>query len=409
MIRDTFGRMQLVVTIFERDIDDAVRAIRALDRDHDMVEVRFDAFGSGDVEAFRDVTTKPVILTNRGGEPVEADFGLIDVEFGRKIQHRDRTVLSFHDFGGVPDLEPLIDAMLAERCAHTKIAVTPRDFADNERILAAIRPGLTIFGMGERGLYSRILAPFFGSELSFVAVDDEHAAAPAQVSLQSALAIYGDRNLPRSPKIFAIAGNPAGHSLSPTIHNPLFRKRGVAAAYTIASVASFDELIEPFTSKRIAGLSVTAPFKDAAYAFAERFAAPNALETRAVNTLVNTPGEILADNTDVDGFETLLRNIKGNRAAVLGAGGTGRAAVVALKRAGFEVTVYNRTPRKGTRPLDEIERFRGDVIVNTLPKGVMVNANATIDAAYTGPHGTGFALLQAQAIRQNELFLKAFS
>src|SRR5207245_10713061 len=130
------------------------------------------------------------------------------------------------DFEGIPDLQPLIDAMTAFGCAHTKIAVTPQTLRENEELLAAIRPGLAIFGMGERGLYSRILAPFFGSELFFAG-----NVAPGQLSLELAVAIYGDRRGISEPeKIFAIAGNPAGHSLSPSIHNPLFRKAGVSAA-----------------------------------------------------------------------------------------------------------------------------------------------------------------------------------
>src|SRR5205823_3637798 len=193
-----------------------------------MIEVRLDAFRGRNAEPFRNITKKPIIFTNRGGEPVDADFGLIDVEYGRKVKYPDRTVLSFHDFEAVPDLKQLIAAMTAFGCAHTKIAVTPRTLRDNESLLDAIRPGLTIIGMGERGLYSRILAPFFGSELFFAG-----NAAPGQLSLERALAIYGDRKLPKPEKIFAIAGNPAGHSLSPSIHNPLFRKHRVPGAYTI--------------------------------------------------------------------------------------------------------------------------------------------------------------------------------
>jgi 3-dehydroquinate dehydratase len=374
-----------------------------------MVEIRVDAF-RGDVGAFRDVTTKPIIFTNRGGDPVDADFGLIDVEYGRAINDPERTILSFHDFERVPDLAPLIDSMLAHRCAYTKIAVTPHNLAENEAILAALRFGLTLFGMGERGMYSRILAPFFGSELAFVSVDDAHSAAPGQLSLEKALAIYSTK-IVRPAKVFALAGNPAGHSLSPTIHNPLFRERGVAAAYTVASVESFDEVVEPFIGGRLAGMSVTAPFKAAAFEFAQRIGASvgkNAIDARAVNTLVTTKSGVIADNTDVDGFEALLKGVKGTRAAVVGAGGTGRAAVVALRRAGFEVTIYNRTPRDGALPLDAAAGFSGDVIINTLPKGVAVNCKSTIDAAYDGRQGTGYQLLQAQAIRQNELFLKAF-
>lgn len=415
--------MQLVVTIYEKTLEKALMECGGLPPPL-MAEIRVDAFGGGDLEKFRGAKV-PLLFTNRGGDAVAIDFGLIDVEYGQTINDPARTVLSFHDFEGVPDLDPLIDSMMALGCRYTKIAVTPRDLHENELLLEKQRPGLTLFGMGERGLYSRILAPFFGSDLTFVSIDDERSAAPGQIALEKALAIYGDsvvdpRPAPRGecgrrpgegPLIFAIVGNPARNSLSPTIHNPLFREKGVNGAYTIANVDSFDEVIAPFEAGRLTGMAVTAPYKDNAFAYAQRIGANvgrNAVDARAVNTLVRTRAGVIADNTDVDGFEILLRDIKGKRGAVIGAGGTGRAALVALRRAGFDVTVFNRTPRDGARPLAYAERFQGDVVINTLPKGVDFAINATITAAYTGREGTGYKLLQAQAIRQNELFLKAF-
>lgn len=405
----------MVVTIYERTREQALQAIRGVHDRHDMVEVRVDAFGGGDLEAFRGATALPILFTNRGGDPVDVEFGLIDVEHGRTVKHPARTVLSYHDFEGMPDLEPLIAAMQRQGCAYTKIAVTPRTFAENETLLRALRPRLTLFGMGDRGLYSRILAPFFGSELSFVSVNDERQAAPGQLSLERAIAIYGER--PHRPAhVFAVVGNPAGHSLSPSIHNRLFRKHGVPAAYTIASVESFEEVIEPFTTKRLTGISVTAPFKDDAFAFAQQTGAAigaNALEARAVNTLVHMKERVVADNTDVDGFETLLRGVSVGRAAVVGAGGTGRAAMIALRRAGFEVTVFNRTPRDRARPLDELAQFEGDLLINTLPSEAPIAlppVKTLLETAYGGQRtaASSLRLLQAQAIRQNALFMKAF-
>ena len=404
--------MKLVVTIYEQRFENAIAAIRALPPDHDMVELRVDAFGgTADFDAVRAATSKPMIFTNRGGDPVDAPFGLIDVEYGRAIKQPERTVLSFHDFDRLPDLEPLIRDMMASRCTHTKIAVTPKNLRENETILGAQRAGLTLFGMGERGLYSRILAPFLGSELAFAG-----NAAPGQLSLERALAIYGDRRLRKIDHVFAVVGNPAGHSLSPSIHNPLFRQHGVPAAYTIASVESFDEVIEPFTAGRLAGMSVTAPFKEDALRFAERIGAKiavNASEARAVNTLVRTKSGVIADNTDVDGFEILFHGARGKRAAVVGAGGTARAALVALRRAGVAATVYNRTAKDGALPLDTLMQFDGDIIINTLPAGVEVSTpevETIIETSYSGQRTaeSGQQLLQAQAIRQNELFLRAF-
>ena len=323
-------------------------------------------------------------------------------------------MLSHHDWNGVPELAPLIAAMSSVGCAHTKIAVTPRTLSENEALLNVARERVSIFGMGERGLYSRILAPFFGSELTFVAPDDAHVAAPGQLTLERALAIYGDGDLPRNPRIFAVAGNPAGHSLSPSIHNPVFRQRGVAAAYTIASFETFDEIAEAFLARRIRGLSVTAPFKAAAFALATSERGDireHARMTGVANTLVWIDGRIVADNTDVDGFLALLAGRPRGRAAIVGAGGTASAARVAIERSGYTVTLYNRTPGKlAARPLSDVASFDGVLIVNTLPIGAVVELPRdipVIDAAYRGASGTGYDLLRAQAARQNMLFLEA--
>ena len=133
-----------------------------------------------------------------------------------------------------------------------------------------------------------------------------------------------------------------------------------------------------------------------------------------MNTLVRIRGRIVADNTDVDGFEALIAKTNARTAAVVGAGGTARAALVALRRADIVYTVFNRTPDKlNARPLDQLAAFRGDLVINTLPRNVAVTlpiAGTIIEAAYGGEshaNFNGLDLLRAQAVRQSELFLEA--
>jgi 3-dehydroquinate dehydratase type I len=406
-----------VVTIYEESCARAVDAMGALQREHDMVEVRAERFPSIDLHALRAATAKPIILTYRGqhmarsivARAMEAGIDFVDVEWreGIEIVAPERTVLSHHDYEGMRDVERIMKAMRGRHCAFTKLAATPQTFADNERLLALL-PG-TVIGMGEHGLYARILAPFKGAELTFVAATN--MAAPGQLTLERALDIYGRGPL-RADRVFAVAGNPAGHSLSPSIHNRLFREKHVPAAYTIASIDRFAEITEAFLRGEPCGLSVTAPFKEEAFDFAVAHGAElgdNARRARAVNTLVNIRGRIIADNTDVDGFAALLPHA--TKAAVLGAGGTARAALVALENAGIPATVYNRTVSKGDLPLDALQSFDGDLIVNTLPPGANVAIPPcahVIEAAYGAGQRGGLALLEAQAVRQHELFMKVF-
>lgn len=416
--------MQLVVTIYEETPEKAIDVIRALRDDHDAIELRVDAFGGRAVDwaAVRAATAKPVIATNRGGAPVaDAEVDWIDAEWGHPIPAGRRVILSHHDYEGMPDVERLMTEMRGAE--QVKIAVTPRNFADNVRLLAVLeeKSNLSVIGMGGRGLYARILAPFFGSELQFVSVDAARQAAPGQLTLAQALAIYGpNRNALHAEKIFAIVGNPAAHSGSPAIHNAIFRERGVAAAYAIFETDDFRDIAEPLArGDRFApaGISITAPFKEEAFSFATEIGADirrNAHDAEAVNTLVRIGGQVVADNTDVDGFAALIGRTSARTAAVIGAGGTARAALVALHRAGIESTVFNRTEgRLSARPLDQLPSWRGDLIINTLPQNVsnpLPDAATIIEAAYgrdSRADFNGLDLLRAQAARQSELFLEA--
>lgn len=426
--------MMLFVTILEKTPGAAIQAIRDLRLDHDGVEVRVEEYESYDPAALRAATSKPMILTRRGGEmrageidaAIAAGIEWVDVEFGRTVpeRHRARIVLSHHDYEGMPDLGKLIGEMRAAGCAHIKIAVTPQSLQDNFRLLDLLesgRPALhtSVIGMGERGLFSRIAAPFLGSELTFAGI-----AAPGQITLERALGIYGDRRQVLHAKhLFAIVGSPGRPSRSPAIHNRLFREKGVPGAYTIASVGRFEEAAQAFQSGRLSGMSVTAPFKEDALRFAEKAGleiAKNAREARAVNTVVDG----IADNTDVDGFETILRQICGRdrkSAAVIGAGATGRSALVALRRLGVDATIFNRRPVEGAHPLEAARTFDGEIVINTLPPGVPLDlalrpGTAYIEAAYDIPrrdlpgvdYHDGLELLHAQAVRQHQLFMRVF-
>jgi 3-dehydroquinate dehydratase type I len=446
--------MKLVVTVLEDSCERAVDAIRPIRLPHDMVEVRAERFASIDFETLRAATEKPLILTWRraprsagilpaappasspqdagGAAAWKAAFrsgiDFIDVEWreGVTIEDPARTVLSHHDYDGMTDVETIMAKMRALNCAYTKLAATPKSFADNERLLKLL-PG-TVIGMGERGLYSRILAPFRGSELAFVAASN--IAAPGQLTLDRALAIYGE--WPRmAERVFAVVGNPAGHSLSPVIHNQLFRQKKVNAAYTIASIEHFDEITDAFLRGEPCGLSVTTPFKEDAFAFAREHA-ENAKRARAVNTLVNVNGKIIADNTDVDGFAALLMECGGNAtafrsapqesggvatalqtAAVRRRGPTARAALVALEDANVRATMFTRDN------MHELRNFSGDLIINTMPAEAEVEippCRVYFEAAYSGQpkkvdaeqRFDGLDLLHAQAVRQHELFMKVF-
>jgi shikimate dehydrogenase len=123
------------------------------------------------------------------------------------------------------------------------------------------------------------------------------------------------------------------------------------------------------------GANVTIPHKQAALALATR-ASDGAREIGAANTLTfSEDGEIAAENTDAPGLLAALgRSPRGMRALVLGAGGSARAAVWALRGAGAaEVSVWNRTP---ARALELARALGARAVDHPEPAELLVNCTS---------------------------------
>jgi len=151
-------------------------------------------------------------------------------------------------------------------------------------------------------------------------------------------------------RLAGVIGSPVRHSLSPALHNAAYEACGLDWVYVALEVAP-DAAAQAFAGMRalgIAGLSVTMPHKEAAFAAVDELS-PSARAMRAVNCVHLRDGVLVGHNTDGDGFVDSLRadaslDPKGLRVAVVGAGGAARSVVEALARNGAAaVTVVNRT------------------------------------------------------------------
>lgn len=145
----------------------------------------------------------------------------------------------------------------------------------------------------------------------------------------------------------------------------------------------FAETVHALPAAGFVGANVTVPHKHAAIELADDVT-ERGRAIGAVNTLRFADGRVEADNTDAPGMIAALpRPVDGARALVLGAGGTARAAVWALRDAGAEVAVWNRTHARacalcadlGARPVEAVEP--ADLLVNTTTVGMG-----------SGPHST---------------------
>lgn len=200
----------------------------------------------------------------------------------------------------------------------------------------------------------------------------------------------------------AVLGSPVSHSLSPVLHRAAYA--ALSLPYWRYDAIECDDVALPDFVGRLgpewAGLSVTMPGKRAAVELADEVT-PTALAVGAANTLVHgLAGEWLADCTDVDGVLGSLAAYGVSVAAsavVLGAGGTATAAIVALSQLGVSsLTVVARSAVRAAdamacaarvglpaavAPWSELPSLGADILVTTVPAGVVDDALAAVVAA----------------------------
>ncbi|HCB37170.1 MAG TPA: shikimate dehydrogenase [Acidimicrobiaceae bacterium] len=149
--------------------------------------------------------------------------------------------------------------------------------------------------------------------------------------------------------VAGVIGRPIGHSLSPTLFNAAFAHLGLDWTFAAWDVAPGDgeAAVRAMTTLDIAGLSVTMPHKHDALRGCDELDA-RAAALGAVNCVAARAGVLRGFNTDGDGLVAALRaelglTLRGLPTAVVGAGGAGRSAALALAEAGARVLVANRS------------------------------------------------------------------
>ena len=137
------------------------------------------------------------------------------------------------------------------------------------------------------------------------------------------------------------------------MHNAAFRALGLDWTYELLEV-TVDELPAAVNRLRVAdvaGANVTIPHKLAVMERLDRLDA-DALRARAVNTITNESGKLVGSNTDVAGIRAALGELglqsRGANVVILGAGGSARAAAVALE--GAHLTFVSRHPEDADMP-----------------------------------------------------------
>lgn len=160
------------------------------------------------------------------------------------------------------------------------------------------------------------------------------------------------------PTMLGVAGWPVAHSRSPAMFAPALAELGLDWRYVHLPLPPerFDETARALPGSGYRGINVTIPHKRAAHDLADELTGA-ARAIGAVNTLTFEDGRIEGDNTDAGGFlDALGADPAGWRCLVLGAGGSARAVVWALREAGAgEVSIWNRTAARAAELAAEFD------------------------------------------------------
>ena len=175
-------------------------------------------------------------------------------------------------------------------------------------------------------------------------------------------------------ELYGIFGNPVRHSLSPLIHNTLFQKFEINAAYLAfqPEVGMLGLAFEAMRAMGMKGANLTIPFKEDAVDFLDEIPEDIDRRTSAVNTVVNKNGQLFGYNTDGPGFlwalkEELRFNPEGKNILVLGAGGAARGVVFALARAHAEtIWIHNRNVERAEGLKDYLSPYFPEMEVENL-------------------------------------------
>lgn len=392
-----------------RDLDTLIADAKDAPRDVDLVEVRLDRFADPegiDVAELRRAIGRPALLTLRsdlqGGGFLgdlgtrsailalgdAAGFEWIDLEAdvaARIPRGKARRLVSFHgkptDAAGIAGRVAALRALDADA---VKVAV---DVDDPERALRFVLEaqagagGVVAIAMGEAGAWLRPLAGRFGMPLLFAALHGSRKTAAGQLTVADAIETYRVKAIGPATQVFAVAGADVAKSISPRVHNAVFRALGRDAAYVALPAAGFAPIAAVAAALPLAGLSVTAPFKTDALALAE-VRDDDARAIGAANTLVRRDdGSFAASNTDAAGFAAALRAALAEpelarelcvgrsfeildridatarplldrplpeRSLVWGTGGAARAIAFALAKGGSKVMVTGRSQPRAT-------------------------------------------------------------
>jgi 3-dehydroquinate dehydratase / shikimate dehydrogenase len=420
-----------------------------------LVELRVDCLRrEPDLKRILKARPTPIVFTVRRGvdgglwraseekrqrlmrEAIAAGVDFVDVEMdvARDVRRygKTRRIVSYHNLKQTPP--DLLE--IAQQCEEmdadvVKIAVRAHSLADAMKVLqvaSKMETPTVAIAMGEIGSFTRVLGAKYGAPFTYANFNVDRSFAAGMLRFDDLRRDYAYDQVDADTEVYAVIGDPIGHSLSPPVHNAAFRALGqnkvmvpilMPAERLKASLAEAAWL-------GIKGYSITIPHKQAVLSLLTQ--ADGAVErTGACNTMiVKDDGTKVGYNTDyraaMDSLEAAYGGVSeggisplANKSVVIiGAGGVARPIGFGLVRRGAVVTLCNRTDERATKLAEELgcrtaswgmrASMIPDIYINCTPVGMHPN----VDDTPMPPAGfrPGMVVMDTVYHPENTMFLK---
>ena len=334
-----------------------------------------------------------------------ADYDLLELESETDLTPELLTAIPAHkrliSWHGPPcnasELRCKVDELSAVPAHSYCLTVAAQKASDGLQTLVLLkamgRTDVTAYCTGPFGLWSRLLAPFFGAPFLFGQTGFQNSP-DGEPSIHRLIADYGFPSLHPVRELYGMVGNRVFQSPSPRLHNAGYRALNHPALF----LPFHEERFEDFWNEMIVapqlevlglpiqGLTIVSPHKEAALASAELHS-PMVSRAGASNIFLRRNGIWEAHTTDPESVASVQvkRNGEHNgkntprKAAVIGCGGAGRAVAAALQQAGVDVTLVNRGKERGDHatqllglPFVLLSDFQAEgfaLLVNATPVG----------------------------------------
>ncbi|GAB5400989.1 MAG: hypothetical protein Aureis2KO_25740 [Aureisphaera sp.] len=399
----------------------------------DLIEVRADLMKNAfEVKEFTSIPTIYVLKSTKYGGHFEGslkarhelllkavehfDFIELEVEHDltrRLLRHIPKQKRRIAWYGSQPYYETLLDRfekMVQTPASIYKLVLQNLDaysIAPLIRLLNNYKNNdLVAYATGPSTEWSQVLSPFLGAPEAHTVLT-QGSETDTHFTPRRLTEDYGLPHRNNVEQLFGIVGTPVLGSISPKLHNVAYRSLNLPYLYLPFEVPDFVSFKKEFMDNPnklpipLKGLTVVAPFKEAAYSNSKYKEITNNIYAMACNGVVKSGNGWRGFSTDAFGALAALERLnpiwQHQKIAIVGCGGAGRSIAVSLQRKNQYITLVNRTEAKGKEiadslnlsfvPLEKFNASHFDIIIHATPLGKK-NGETPFDITLLQPHAT---------------------